>query len=272
MGDEALKNPLRQSVDLRSTACMPLDRKSASSPTISRGRPRAYGSNGDVEPLRGPSSSPVVQFKSCPAASIIDARNCAVQSLSMCRTKIIALELARLRNVRVGQRNRFAFWRRIYQYPLAQDLIGCVQSMCLKIDKLYKKTARKLCETIYRIEQRVQDVRTDAGLKCIWQQMEQQISRYRNIRQLRVQSYFDRLKKNFEKIPINITDDHFDELTQSVFALDPFGEYYRGRITAEYLEEHDLQTEADHHLRDQPDVVDRPGFNMDFLAALRQQY
>ncbi|KAI1972354.1 hypothetical protein LOZ53_004205 [Ophidiomyces ophidiicola] len=210
-----------------------------------------------------------ISFGSTPPEAVLKLRQYAAQDLMMCRAIVVTLELTRMSKARTGIRNWMLFWKEIYRPFLAEQIIAVVSAASLEIDRLFKASAQRLCLLACSIGQRMIDLRTSQEATSIWRQMEHQITRYRKLRQRSAQIVFDKLRCRLERIPVDISDDLFDDLKRGIFALDPSGNYHPGDPIAEAWDRRvDCMAHAEAYVRQQPDLPSRPGFNDGFRLAM----
>ncbi|KAK2804727.1 hypothetical protein FQN50_006465 [Emmonsiellopsis sp. PD_5] len=202
--------------------------------------------------------------------SVLQARRNARAVLNNCRSSLLSLELTRMQKSRIGLRNWIAFWHRIYSAKLAKVICSMIAAAAPKIDKVFRSVAKALFDLSYQTGKNIEEATTDELILRIWEVMERQTIAYREVRDRYVNSILEDLRVRIEYIPVDITDELFDDLKRAIFYLDPFGNYHPGSREAE---ERDWQSHTNLHagayLRSDPDLVERPGFRPDFQIALQ---
>ncbi|OJD17062.1 hypothetical protein AJ78_02810 [Emergomyces pasteurianus Ep9510] len=216
------------------------------------------------------SSPPPATFNPVPP-SVLEARKTAKYILNNCRTTLLSLELTRMRKSRIGMSSWVAFWHRIYSQELANSICATVVCAVPKVDKVFRSVAKELFEITYKVGENIEMATTDAQIIQCWQLMEQETITYRNLRDRYVRAILEDLRVSIEAIPVDISDELFDDLKRAIFVVDSTGNYHPGDREAE---ERDIQShthpEAREYIRADPQLVLRPGFSGDFQSALEQ--
>ncbi|PGH33600.1 hypothetical protein GX50_03588 [[Emmonsia] crescens] len=216
------------------------------------------------------SSPPPTTFAPIPP-SIIEARKNAKHVLNNCRATLLSLELTRMRKSRIGMSSWVAFWHRIYSQELAKAICATIVRAAPKIDKVFRSVAKELFDLSYKTGENIEMATTEAQIFQCWLLMEQETITYRNLRDRYVRVILDDLRMSIEAIPVDISDELFDDLKRAIFVVDPTGNYHPGDREAE---ERDIQShthpEAREYIRADPQLVLRPGFSGDFQSALEQ--
>ena len=163
------------------------------------------------------------------------------------------------------------FWHRIYDQPLAQALCEEVDRILPKIDKAFRVAAKQLCNLTFTIRRCIRAATTDTEVLSILEEMERVTISRREVRRERVMQLLDCLRNRIEDIPVEVSDELFDDLKRGVFAVDIRGDYHPGDPDAE---ERDRQVgqrlEATEYLRVDPDLQWRPGFREEFREAIER--
>ncbi|PGH02999.1 hypothetical protein GX51_04317 [Blastomyces parvus] len=218
----------------------------------------------------GDSSPPPTKFVPIPP-SVLKAREDAKYILNNCRTTLLSLELTRMRKSRIGMSSWVAFWQRIYSPELAKVICTTIASAAPKIDKVFRSVAKELFNITYRAAENMAMATTEAQITQCWQLMEQETITYRNLRDRYVRAILEDLRLSIEAIPVDISDELFDDLKRAIFAVDPSGNYHPGDREAE---DRDIRSQkgpqAREYIRADPQLVLRPGFSGDFQSALER--
>ncbi|OAX83069.1 hypothetical protein ACJ72_02573 [Emergomyces africanus] len=215
-------------------------------------------------------SPPPAPFATVPP-SVLEARKNAKHILNNCRTTLLSLELTRMRKSRIGMSSWVAFWHRIYSQELAKSICATIVCAVPKIDKVFRSIAKELFEITYKVGENIEMATTEARIIQCWQLMEQETITYRDLRDRYVSTILEDLRVSIEAIPVDISNELFDDLKRAIFVVDSTGNYHRGDREAE---ERDIQShihpEAREYIRADPQLVLRPGFSGDFQSALEQ--
>ncbi|EER39105.1 conserved hypothetical protein [Histoplasma capsulatum H143] len=216
------------------------------------------------------SSPPSMTFAPVPP-SVIKARKNAKDVLNNCRITLLSLELTRMRKSRIGMSSWVAFWHQIYSQGLAEAICATILRAAPKVDKVFRSVAKELFEITYKAGENIEMATTEAQIVQCWQLMEQETIAYRDLRDRYVKAILEHLRFSIEAIPVDISDDLFDDLKRAIFVVDPRGNYHPGDPEAE---ERDIQShtqpQARDYIRADPQLVLRPGFSGDFRSALQQ--
>ncbi|ODH52116.1 hypothetical protein GX48_01670 [Paracoccidioides brasiliensis] len=203
--------------------------------------------------------------------SVLEARKNAKYVLNNCRATLLALELTRMRKSRIGMSSWVAFWHRIYDPELARAICATIVRVAPKIDKVFRSIAKELFDLSYKIGADIERATTDAQIIRCWQLMEQETVAYRNLRERYVTAILEDLRLSIEAIPVDISDDLFNDLKRAIFVVDPTGNYHPGDPEAEERDILSLtRPEAREYVRADPQLILRPGFSSDFRSALEQ--
>ncbi|KAK2785737.1 hypothetical protein FQN52_008286 [Onygenales sp. PD_12] len=226
-------------------------------------RPPSMTDSG-IEIIDTPPCEPLV------SPSVPEARRNARVVLNNCRSSLLFLELTRMRQSRIGLSNWVAFWYRIYSANLAKVICSTIAAAAPKIDKVFRSVAKALFDLSYQTGESIEEATTDELILRLWEAMEKQTIAYREVRDRYVNSILEDLRIRIEAIPVDITDELFNDLRRAIFYVDPFGNYHPGSREAEERDRQshtNLQAEA--YLRSDPNLVERPGFRPDFQIALQ---
>lgn len=230
-------------------------------------RDEGYFSDSDSPPPPDPGIE-TIKFASTPA-SVIHGRKAAAEILSLCRTMLTTLELTRMRKARIGLQYWTGFWHRIYKAPLSDDICYCVREMYPKMDEIFKITAEHIMKIIAIAEERIARAQSEGEIAVLLRQMELQIKQCVEIRQINAQIIFETMRLNFERIPVDVGDEMYDDLKRGIFALDSDGNYHPGDPVAEEKDKHvGRPLWGGGYISNQPDLLFRPGFTGEFQEAL----
>lgn len=200
---------------------------------------------------------------------IVDAREQAMNTLHMCRSVLISLEMTRMSKSRTGWRNWKIFWHRIYETPLAKTLCDEVERVFPKIDHAFQVAAKHLCNLTFTVEKSIKAARTETEIFSIWEEMERVTIHRRELRRERVMDLLEWMRFRIENLPVDVSDELFDDMKRGIFALDIRGDYHPGDPEAE---ERDRQTnqppDATEYLQADPALQWRPGFREEFQEAI----
>ncbi|OJD26685.1 hypothetical protein ACJ73_01934 [Blastomyces percursus] len=203
--------------------------------------------------------------------SVLEAREDAKDILNNCRTALISLELMRMRKSRIGMSNWVAFWQRIYSPELTKVICTTIASAAPKVDKVFQSVAKDLFNITYRAAENIKMATTEAQIIQCWQLMEQETITYRNLRDRYIRTIMEDLRVSIEAIPVDISNELFDDLKRAIFVVDPSGNYHPGDPEAEERDIHSQRRpQAREYIRADPHLVFRPGFNGDFQTALER--
>lgn len=137
------------------------------------------------------------------------------------------------------------------------------------MDKIFKMAAEHIINTIAITDERIASARSEDEIGCLLRQMELQINRCVELRQIKAQIIFEATRVNLEKIPVDVGDAMFDDLKRGIFALDSVGNYHPGDPAAEEKDKHVGRPIAgENYIFQQPDLLFRPGFTGEFQDAL----
>ncbi|KAL2373201.1 hypothetical protein, variant [Blastomyces gilchristii SLH14081] len=218
----------------------------------------------------GDSSPPPAKSVSVPP-SVLEAREDAKDILNNCHTALLSLELTRMRKSRIGMSSWVAFWQRIYSPELAKVICTTIASAAPKVDKVFQSVAKELFNITYRAAENIKMATTEAQIIQCWQLMEQETIAYRNLRDRYVRAIMEDLRVRIEAIPVDISDELFDDLKRAIFVVDPSGNYHPGDPEAEERDMHSQRRpQAREYIRADPHLVFRPGFSGDFQSALER--
>ncbi|PGH12716.1 hypothetical protein AJ79_04076 [Helicocarpus griseus UAMH5409] len=203
--------------------------------------------------------------------SVLEARRNAKRVLSNCRVNLLSRELTRMRKSRIGLGNWTTFWYRVYHHDLAKTICGTIIYTAPKIDKIFKSIAKALFDLSYRIGEDIERATTEEQIVRCWQFMENETLVLCKLREQYVTELLENLRVCIEKIPVDISDDMYDDLKRAVFAVDPWGNYHLGD---KEKEERDLNThirpDPRMYIQADPDLITRPGFSGQFQNQLEQ--
>lgn len=201
--------------------------------------------------------------------SFVDAREHAIHTLAMCRSMLISLEMTRMSKSRIGRRNWMIFWHRIYDAHLAQTLCEEVDRTLPKIDKAFRVAAKHLCNLTFTVKRCIKAATTETEIFSILEEMERVTIDRREMRRERVMGLLDSMRSNMEGIPVEVSDELFDDMKRGVFALDVRGDYHPGDPDAEERDRQiDQPLEASEYLRTDPELQWRAGFREEFRDAI----
>jgi hypothetical protein len=231
---------------------------------------RKYGRSSTRSTASTP--DPVFEIRPPPqlvAQSFIQAREQAIHTLEMCRSILLSLEMTRMCKARTGARNWMLFWHRIYYPELARALCGEVNQMFPKIDTTFRTSAKSLCNLTYTVSRCIKAATTEAEIVNILEEMERTTIERREIRRECVLDLLDCLRVRIEDIPVEVSDELFDDMKRGVFALDARGDYHPGDADAEARDRQIGQPlEAGDYVRADPQLPWRPGFREEFREAI----
>lgn len=218
-----------------------------------------------VEPRKGPPR----YYASVP---LLQARGDALQTLSVCRNVIACLELTRMRKSRMGFAYWVDFWERIYERPLARSLISRVSIMRAKVDTIFQKTSKELTHLTWEVERGIAAAGSEKEVLRLLERMETDVAAQRRRRRRSAQGLLDKLRDSIEQIPVDVTDELFDDLKRGVFALDSFCDYHPGDPEAEKRDRQprDEPLDAEGFFEGDPELVYRPGFGHEFIGAVQR--
>lgn len=204
--------------------------------------------------------------------SLLQARGDAKQTLSTCRKVIACLELTRMRKSRIGFSYWVAFWERIYERPLARSLTSRVSIVRAKVDTIFQKTSKALTDLTWEVEKGVTAATSEKEVLRLLEQMEKDVALHRKRRRKSAQALMGKLRASIEEIPVDVSDELFDDLKRGIFALDPFCDYHPGDPEAE---ERDRQPRneplnAEDFIETDPELAYRPGFGREFYGAIER--
>lgn len=187
----------------------------------------------------------------------------------MCRSTLISLEMTRMSKSRIGRRNWMIFWHRIYDAPLARALCEEVDRTFPKIDNAFRVAAKHLCNLTFTVRRCIKAATTETEVFSILEEMERATIDRREMRRERVMGLFDCMRSRIEDIPVEVSDELFDDLKRGIFALDIRGDYHPGDPDAEERDRQiDQPLEATDYVRADPDLQWRPGFRDEFRDAI----
>ncbi|KAK2758728.1 hypothetical protein FQN54_003418 [Arachnomyces sp. PD_36] len=217
---------------------------------------------------------PIIEIRSPPRFSsqpFIEAREQALHTLGRCRSLLISLEMTRMSKSRIGRRNWMRFWDRIYEAPLSRALCEEVDRVFSKVDMVFRVAAKDLCNLTFAVKRCLRAAKTEGDVITILEEMERVTIDRREMRRQAVMDILEGLRFSIERIPVDVSDELFDDLKRGVFALDPVGDYHPGDPEAE---ERDRQVnqplEVAEFVRADPDLQWRAGFRDEFREAVER--
>lgn len=162
-----------------------------------------------------------------------DTRSNALNTLAMCRTVIITLEITRMYKSRLGFSWWLAFWEKIYDRALARALGARVTTALNKINVLFRSVSSDLKRITAKMEKAVLRAKSSVDILKYLEYMENEVGVRRRNRRDKACSILNRMRAGIETIPVKVTDELFDDMKRGVFALDVFCDYHPGDPEAE---------------------------------------
>ncbi|RMJ26546.1 hypothetical protein PHISP_02593 [Aspergillus sp. HF37] len=170
------------------------------------------------------------------AATLEETRRNALHTLAECGTIIATLEVVRIYKSRVGSGYWFAFWEKLYDPRLAHALGARASQAKGKINALFRAASVDLHAVTQRIERAVRNAGSEREILLLMERLEEEVGLRRQRRRKKAAAIMDRMRVSIENIPVNVTDELFDEMKRGVFALDVFCDYHPGDPDAEARE------------------------------------
>lgn len=203
---------------------------------------------------------------------LLRARSDAMQTLAACRTVILSLELTRMRKSRIGFAYWMAFWERIYERPLARALCSRISVALSKVDGLFQDASKELNELTWKVGRSITTAQSETEILKLLEQMEMDVAAHRRRRRKRAQGILKKLKASIEDIPVDVSDELFDDLKRGIFALDTFCDYHPGDPEAEERDRQpaDEPLEVEGFVEADPQLAYRPGFGAEFYNAIER--
>ncbi|KAJ9249999.1 hypothetical protein DTO195F2_8314 [Paecilomyces variotii] len=203
---------------------------------------------------------------------LLQARSDAFQTLSACRNVIACLELTRMSKSRIGFAYWVDFWERLYERPLARSLTSRVSIVRAKVDTIFQKTSKELNHLTWEVEKGVAAAGSEKEVLRLLERMETDVALHRRRRRRSAQALLDKLRDSIEQIPVDVSDELFDDLKRGIFALDPFCDYHPGDPDAEKRDRQprDEPLDAEGFVQGDPELAYRPGFGREFIGAIQR--
>lgn len=203
---------------------------------------------------------------------LLRARSDAMQTLATCRTVILSLELTRMRKSRIGFAYWMAFWERIYERRLARTLCTRVSIALSKVDGIFQDASKELNELTWQVGRSVTKAQSEREILKLLEQMEMDVAALRRRRRKRAQGLLKKLRTSIEDIPVDVSDELFDDLKRGIFALDVFCDYHPGDPEAEERDRQpkDEPLDVDGFVEADPHLAYRPGFGDEFYDAVER--
>lgn len=171
-----------------------------------------------------------------PVPTLEETRRNALHTLALCRAIIATLEVARIYKSRVGSAYWFVFWEKLYRPSLARALGSRVSQGMSKINTLFRTVSVDLHNLTQRMEHAVRGTGSEQEILMLLEHLEDEVGVCRRRRRKRAANILDKMRASIETIPVNVSDDLFDELKRGVFALDVFCDYHPGDPARELMD------------------------------------
>ncbi|RJE25713.1 hypothetical protein PHISCL_01976 [Aspergillus sclerotialis] len=162
-----------------------------------------------------------------------ETRSNALNTLAMCRTVIVTLEITRMYKSRLGFSWWLAFWEKIYDRTLAHALGARVTTALNKINLLFRSVSSDLKRMTAKMEKAVRRAKSSPEILKYLEYMENEVGVRRRNRRDKASSILNRMRAGIENIPVKVTDELFDDMKRGIFALDVFCDYHPGDPEAE---------------------------------------
>ena len=169
-------------------------------------------------------------------SSLIETRDNALYTLSICRNAISTLEVDRLRRSRTGLARWASFWLQIYNSYWARMIISRVCNVHPKIDGLFSTAAKDLQHLIHEFEKMMLEAECEETILQGLDRLEAIVENYGRRRRKKANEILGGLRNSIEVINVAITEEFFVDMKRGVFALDEACDYHPGDPQAEAQE------------------------------------
>jgi hypothetical protein len=141
-----------------------------------------------------------------------------------------------------------------------------------KVDTIFQKTSKALTDLTWEVEKGVTAATSEKEVLRLLEQMEKDVALHRKRRRKSAQALMGKLRASIEEIPVDVSDELFDDLKRGIFALDPFCDYHPGDPEAE---ERDRQPRneplnVEDFVETDPELAYRHGFGREFYGAIER--